>query len=102
MESPKKHVVIIGAGYGGITAALRAARLFRSRPDVQVHLVDGNPYHLLKTQLHEAAVHRTEVAIPIDRLIGKRNIAFHLAEVNRIDADGRSVHLWDGALPFDF
>ena len=102
MESQQKNIVVIGAGYGGITAALRLARLFRNRSDFQVHLVDRNPYHLLKTQLHEAAVRKTEVAIPIERLIGKRNIIFHLAEVDRIDPDGRIVSLQDGFLPFDF
>ena len=102
MESPKKNIVVIGAGYGGITAVLRLARLFRDHTGFQVHLVDRNPYHLLKTQLHEAAVRKTEVAIPIDRLIGKRNITFHLAAVDRIDPDGRTVHLQDGFLLFDF
>lgn len=102
MASTKTNIVVIGAGYGGITAALRAARLFRDRPEVQVHLVDRNPYHLLKTQLHEAAVHKTEVAIPIERLIRKRNILFHLAEVGRIDPDQRVVSIPGGILPFDF
>lgn len=102
MESSNKNIVIIGAGYGGITAALMLARLFRERPNFQVHLVDRNPYHLLKTQLHEAAVHQRQITIPIDRLIGKRNITFHLAEVNRIDLDGRTIYLRDGNLHFDF
>lgn len=102
MNSPKKNIVVIGAGYGGITAVLRAARLFRDLSDFQVHLVDKNPYHLLKTQLHEAAVHKTEVAIPIDRLTGKLNIVFHLSEVDGIDTDGKNVFLHDGILPFDF
>lgn len=102
MNTVQKNIVVIGAGYGGITAALGVARLFHSRADVKVHLVDRNPYHLLKTQLHEAAVRQTVVAIPIDRLVGKRNITFHLAEVTRIDPDGRAVYLQDGNLPFDF
>jgi hypothetical protein len=54
VERRNKNIVVTGAGYGGITTALRAARLFRRRPGVQVHLVDRNPYHLLKTRLHEA------------------------------------------------
>jgi NADH dehydrogenase FAD-containing subunit len=29
MESPNKNIVVVGAGYGGITATLRVARLFR-------------------------------------------------------------------------
>jgi NADH:ubiquinone reductase (H+-translocating) len=102
VENRNKKIVVTGAGYGGITSALRAARLFRRHPDVQVHLIDRNPYHLLKTHLHEAAVHQEEVAIPIERLVGKRNIRFHLAEVTGIDPEARVVHLQDGTLPFDY
>ncbi len=69
MGGAEKNVVVVGAGYGGITAALRLARLLRGHAGYRVHLVDKNPFHLLKTQLHEAAVLGTEVAIPIDRLI---------------------------------
>lgn len=87
MGSPIENVVVICAGYGGITAVLRLALLFRDRAGFQVHLVDRYPYHLLKTQLHEAALRKTEVAIRIDRPIGKRNITFHLAEVERIYPD---------------
>lgn len=102
MDRPKKNIVVIGAGYGGITAVLRVARLFRDQPDFQVHLVDRNPFHLLKTQLHEAAELKTKVAIPIERLIGRRNIIFHLDEVGRIDPDGKIVFLQNNFLPFDF
>lgn len=102
MDSPKKNIVVIGAGYGGITAVLRVARLFRDQSDFQVHLVDRNPFHLLKTQLHEAAVLKTKIAIPIERLIGRRNIIFHLDEVGSIDPDGKIVFLQNGFLPLDF
>lgn len=102
MESLHKHIVVIGAGYGGITAALKLARLLRKHPDIRVHLVDRNPYHLLKTQLHESALQKTEVIIPMDRLIRKRNIIFHLDEVTRINPDAHIVYLRNGTLPFDF
>jgi len=53
-----KYIVVIGAGYGGLTAALRLEKLFRRTVEFQIHLVDRCPYHTLKTQLHEAAVHK--------------------------------------------
>lgn len=98
----KKNIVVMGAGYGGITAALRLARLFRQRPEYQIHLIDRNPYHTLKTQLHEAAIRKTEVSIPIDRIIRRRNIIFHLGEVTRIDTKEHIVHIEDGSLPFHY
>lgn len=96
----KKNIVVIGAGYGGLTAALRLARLFRKHHEYQIHLVDRNPYHTLKTQLHEAAIRKTVVTIPIDRIIQRRNIIFHLGEVTRIDAAKQSIFMGSESLPF--
>ncbi|TLD42673.1 MAG: NADH dehydrogenase [Candidatus Jettenia ecosi] len=98
----KKNIVVMGAGYGGITAVLRLARLFRQRPEYQIHLIDRNPYHTLKTQLHEAAVRKTEISIPIDRIIQGQNIVFYLGEVTRIDSNERIVHMESGSLPFNY
>ncbi|MFO0795802.1 MAG: NAD(P)/FAD-dependent oxidoreductase, partial [Candidatus Brocadiaceae bacterium] len=98
----KKNLVVMGAGYGGITAALRLARLFRQRLEYQIHLIDRNPYHTLKTQLHEAAIRETEVSIPIDRIIRRRNIVFHHGEVTKIDPKEHIVHIEGGSLPFHY
>jgi len=96
----KKNIVVIGSGYGGITAALRLARLFRKHHEYQIHLIDRNPYHTLKTQLHEAAIRKTEVSIPIDRIIQRRNIIFHLGEVTRIDSVKQSIYKGTESLSF--
>lgn len=98
----KKNIVVMGAGYGGITVALRLARLFRQHPEYQIHLIDRNPYHMLKTQLHEAAVRKTEVSIPIDRIIQRRNIIFHLGEVTRINSTEHIIHMESRSLPFNY
>ena len=62
-----KNIIVVGGGQGRVTAALRPGRLFRESSDYAVHLVDRNPCHTLKTQLHEAAVHRSEVTIDIGK-----------------------------------
>lgn len=96
------NIVVVGAGYGGITAILRLARLFRKHNEYQIHLIDRNPYHTLKTQLHEAAVRKAEVSIPIDRIIKKRNIIFYLEEVTRIDPHKRTVCMGNRCIPFHY
>ncbi len=95
-------IIVIGAGYGGITAALRLARLFRRRAECRVHLIDQNPYHTLKTQLHEAAIRHTSVVIPIADIIKNRPILFHAATVTGIDLNRRRVMLAGSSLPFDY
>ena len=97
-----KNIVIIGAGYGGITAALRLARMFRSLREYSVRLVDKNPYHTLKTQLHEAAVHKRVVTIDIGRIIRNQSISFHLGSTAAIDLREKTIHIGDQPFPFEF
>jgi NADH dehydrogenase len=97
-----KNIVVIGAGYGGITAALRLARLFRSLPQYSVHLVDKYPFHTLKTQLHEAAVHKRGVTIDIGRIIRNQRISFHLGSATAIDLHQRTILIGDQPLPYEF
>ena len=88
----QKPIVVLGAGYGGITATLRLAKLFRKLSDYQIHLVDRHPYHLLETRLHQAAARRAEVTVPILGLLKKRNVIFHLTEILKIDLEkGRVI-----------
>jgi NADH:ubiquinone reductase (H+-translocating) len=87
-------IVILGAGYGGISCAARLARLFRRDPDVRLHLVDRHTYHLLETRLHERAVREAEVTVPIARFLARRpTLTFHLGEVTRIDLDNKRVEI---------
>lgn len=102
MNDWKGNIVIIGAGYGGLTAALRLAGLLLKHPEYRVHLIDKNPYHTLKTQLHEAAVRKAEVSIPIDRIINKLNIVFYCKEVTGIDPVKRLVYMKNDSLSFEY
>jgi NADH:ubiquinone reductase (H+-translocating) len=102
VDGELKNIVVIGAGYGGITAALRVANLFRSTPGYRIVLVDRYPFHTLKTQLHEAAVHKTEVTIDIGRIIRKRNITFRLGSVTALDLVERVVQLEDARIPYEY
>jgi NADH dehydrogenase len=102
MSAVSKPVVVLGAGYGGITATLRLAKLFRNHPDYQVHLADRHPYHLLETRLHEAAARRAEVTVPILGLLKKRKVLFHLAEILKIDLETRKVICLDQEIPYHY
>jgi len=55
-----KRIVILGGGYGGVHAAKRLYKKFKRREDVQITLIDKNPYHTLMTELHEIAGSRTD------------------------------------------
>ncbi len=97
----RKTALVLGAGYGGLTAALRLARRLRKRDDWQVVLVDRNPYHLLETRLHEAAARGAEVTIPLARIIRKTGIRLQLATITGIDLEANEVHTDRGSVRYD-
>lgn len=101
-DNDLKNIVIIGAGYGGLTAALRLERLLKKHPFFKVHLIDRNPFHTIKTQLHEAAVRKAEVSIPLYKILKNRNIQFHLGEVKNIDVKNKTVQINDRLLSYQF
>ncbi|NMA83047.1 MAG: FAD-dependent oxidoreductase [Epulopiscium sp.] len=55
-----KKVVILGAGYGGIQAALTLQKKKKKSDDLEIYIIDKNPYHTLLTELHEIAGNRIE------------------------------------------
>lgn len=98
------RIVVLGAGYGGITCVLRLARWVRRRRGegaVELILVDRNPYHLLETRLHEAAARGVEVTIPIAGLIRDRGIRFVAGEVEELDLAAKRVRVVGGELEYD-
>ena len=102
--SPGHQVIILGAGYGGLTCALRLGRRLQDRVDAgeaRIVLIDRNPYHLLETRLHEAAARGAEVTIPIARLLQRRPVRFLQLEVTGVDHRSRVVETAQGAVPYD-
>jgi NADH dehydrogenase len=95
------HVVIVGAGFGG----LHAARALARHP-VRITVVDRHNYHLFQPLLYQvatAALSPGDIAHPIRSLLRRyRNVRVALAEATGIDLAGRRVRLDDGELSYDF
>jgi len=65
----KKNVVILGAGYAGILIAKKLAKQIKKQKitDVELTIIDKNPFHTMLTELHEVAACRVdESSIRID------------------------------------
>jgi NADH:ubiquinone reductase (H+-translocating) len=99
MADPHK-VVIIGGGFGGLTAA----QALKNAP-VQVTLVDRCNYHLFQPLLYQVAtgsLSPANVAGPLRQVLSKqKNTQVLLGEAVHIDAAQRRVILSDGALDYD-
>ncbi len=55
-----KKILILGAGYAGIEAALTLQKKKKKSEDIEITLIDKNSFHTLLTELHEVAGNRIE------------------------------------------
>jgi NADH dehydrogenase len=101
MPQQQPHVVIIGAGFGGLEAAKTLGRA-----PVAITLLDRQNYHCFQPLLYQvatAALSPAEVAWPIRHILRRQqNATVLMAEVNGIDASARLVKTAAGDFPFDF
>ncbi len=101
MSERRPRVVIVGAGFAGLTLA-RALR----RAPAGVTMVDRNNYHLFTPLLYQVAsalLSPGEIAQPVRKLLRPvRNCEFRLGAVTGLDLDGRRVLTDRGELPYDY
>jgi len=87
------RIVVLGAGFAGLWAAIGAARKAdeigpRAR-EVEILVVDRNPYHNIRVRNYE--VDLSEAAIPLTRLLDPVGVKHIAAEVEAIDPAGQQV-----------
>ncbi len=97
----RPHVVIVGAGFGGLTAA-RALR----RAPCDVTVVDRRNHHVFQPLLYQVAtagLSAPDIAAPIRHILRRqRNATVLLAEATGADLDRRSLRLDIGEMNYDF
>jgi NADH dehydrogenase len=90
VASPRHRVVIIGCGFGGLSAAKALSGV-----DVDVTVIDRTNHHLFQPLLYQLAtgiLSEGDIAPPIrDVLRRQPNVDVVLGEVTGIDTDAREV-----------
>lgn len=98
-----KHIVILGGGFGGISAAKELAKKINPHT-AHVTLVDKHPYHLFTPSLYEVATSeepKQNIAIPLQEVFGKR-VQILKDTVESIDTTKQLVKLQGQDLPYDY
>ncbi|HEV8439489.1 MAG TPA: NAD(P)/FAD-dependent oxidoreductase [Methylomirabilota bacterium] len=94
------HVVVIGGGFGGLSAA----RALAGRP-ARVTLLDRRNHHLFQPLLYQvatAALNPADIASPLRSILrAADNVTVLLAEAERVDLGHRSVVLDEGEIRYD-
>ena len=97
----KPHVVIVGAGFGGLEAAKKLAC-----QDVSVTVIDRTNYHLFQPLLYQvatAALSPADIAAPVRAILSKyKNLEVILAEVQSVDVAAKKIKTTDMEIPYDF
>jgi NADH dehydrogenase len=96
----RPRVVIIGGGFGGLSAAKALARV-----PVDVTLVDRRNHHVFQPLLYQVAtagLSPGDIASPIRWILRKQqNVRVWLAEAMAVDTAKKVVRLDVGELPYD-
>jgi len=92
-QSTKKHVVVVGAGFGGLACAKKLRKL----DSYSVTLIDRNPYQLFSPLLYQvatASLPEDDIAFPVRTAY--KDVQFVRAEVTNIDATKKELMLSNG------
>lgn len=98
-SSRPPHVVVVGAGFGG----LEAARHLQSLP-VALTVIDRSNHHLFQPLLYQVAtsvLSPGDIAAPIRSVIRGPRSEVVLARATRIDVERKVVVCDSGEVPFD-
>lgn len=94
-----KHIVILGAGYGGLLSAL-TVRKYLKKDEAKITVVNQYPTHQIITELHRLAagsVAEGAVAMPLAKLFAGKDIDLKIAKVNSFSVENKQITLSDGA-----
>lgn len=100
-QNPLPHIVVVGIGFGGLSAARALAGV-----NARVTVVDRHNYHLFQPLLYQlatAGVSADEIAYPARAILRRqKNASFRLAQVNTVDQVNKRLKTTTGDIPYDY
>src|SRR5262245_11996881 len=87
------RILILGAGFAGLWAAIGAARkrdeAAGPAADIEILVVDRHPYHNIRVRNYEVDI--SDAAIPLAKLLDPVGVAHEVASVEAIDTAKQQV-----------
>lgn len=100
--SDKKHVIVVGAGFGG----LQAVKKLSKHKEFEITFIDRTNHHLFQPLLYQVAtavLSPADIAIPIRALTEKRkNVTVLMDDAVAVDKEKKILYLTDKTLSYDF
>lgn len=99
----KKSIVIIGGGYTGVLTAKKLCNRLKGKATVT--LIDQNPFHTMRTELHEVAAGRTEpesLRIPFDTIFAGRPVKCVTDTVMQVDTMQKRITGKESVYTYDY
>lgn len=97
-----KRVVIVGGGFGGLSAA----KVLGNQPGVEVTLLDKRNHHLFQPLLYQvalAALSPADISVPLREVLSRyKNISVFLSEVKSVDMEKKVVKTDYRNFEFDY
>ncbi|MGE5554300.1 MAG: NAD(P)/FAD-dependent oxidoreductase [Betaproteobacteria bacterium] len=94
----QQRVVVLGAGYGGLTCILALSKKLK-RTGIDLVLVNKHEYHQFITELHKPAAGSADceyIRIPLAHILGRGRARVFKGTVERIDLENHKLFFEDG------
>lgn len=92
------HVVVLGAGYAGMSAAIQLAVRVKHRDDVRVTVVNAQERFTERLRLHMTATGKQPAQLNTRELLAGTGIEFVAGWVTSVDAGAKTVRIDDDRL----
>lgn len=111
-QEEKKHIVILGGGFAGVSAAISLSEYLAGNNDFEIILVDRKDYQLYHSALYEAATTehglveakkvKKTLTIPFAEIFRKSPVKVFKGYIDRIDLENGQVVTDSRIVYFDY
>jgi NADH dehydrogenase len=99
---PSKHILIIGAGFAGLTLA----RKLNNNTNYTITLIDKNNFHQFQPLLYQVALANLDasnISFPLRNIFKKsKNVRIRVTTVTHINTHSKEVETLNGTINYDY